>query len=100
MKIRVDHREMTNVINKLSNESNMLTTEIENIQKNIEELKTVWQGEEANIFYTRITNYLNKMEAIPATYDKMSSFLSRSNSRYKEMDNAFLKDIENVRING
>ena len=100
MKIRINHGEMSNVYSKLNIEASELMNEIEKIERNITELKNVWQGEEANIFYIKINNYLTKLKSIPKTYESMSRFLERTNIRYKESDLALKKEIDNVRING
>ena len=100
MKIRIDHGKMVNVTKRLNNSAVELMQEIENMEAQIGELKEVWQGEEANIFYIKIDNYLTKMKAIPKTYESMSIFLQRANIRYKEADIALKKEIENVRMNG
>jgi WXG100 family type VII secretion target len=100
MKIRINHNEMTNVKEQLFNEAEVLMSEIETIEKNIQELKNVWQGEDANIFYIKINNYLTKMKSIPKTYESMSRFLERANIRYKEADRALKNEIDRVRVNG
>ena len=100
MKIRVNHREMYEVKTSLYNEGVKLLEEIEKIKKEIEELKGEWQGEEANIYYIKIDNYLEKLIAIPKTYQSMSRFLERANIMYKEADIELSKEIENVRMNG
>ena len=100
MKIRIDHGQMTNVKNKLNNEGVMLLEEIEKMEKLITELKGEWQGEEANIFYTKADNFTTKLKSVPLTYQSMSRFLERANIRYKEADIALSKAIENVRMNG
>ena len=100
MKIRIDHGKMGNVTKKLDNSANELMKEINNIEKQIGELKTIWQGAEANIFYIKIDNYLMKMKAIPKTYESMSRFLQRANIMYKEADIELKKAIEDIRMNG
>lgn len=100
MKIRINHGEMTKVKTQLNNDAISLMQEIEKIEKNIEELKSTWQGEEANIFYIKMNNYLTKLKSVPKTYQSMSVFLERANIRYKEADLALGKSIDDVRMNG
>ena len=100
MKIRINHGEMTIVKNKLNNESTMLLEEIKKIEKSIEELKTTWQGEEADVFYAKINNYLTKLKTVPSTYNNLSNYLEKTNIRYKEADLELKKALENVRVNG
>ena len=100
MKIRIDHGKMVEVTKRLKTEADRLMAEIEKMEGNIEELKPVWQGEEANIFYIKAKNYTTKLKSVPKTYESMAIFLERANIRYKEADIALSKEIENVRMNG
>ena len=100
MKIRIDHGEMRVVTKELHDESIELLKEIEKMEGKLEELKEVWQGEEANIFYIKANNYFTKLKAIPLTYQSMSRFLERSNIRYKEADLALKQEIDAIRMSG
>ena len=82
------------------NEAEMLMAEIEKIESEITELKRVWQGEEAEIYYIRADNYITKLKSIPETYKSMARFLERANIMYKEADLELKRKIDNVRMNG
>ncbi len=94
MKIRVDHVQFDNVKKDLYNESIELLKEIENQQAYLEELKSIWQGEEAYIYYIKIGDYFNKIKTIPLTYQSMSTFLERANIRYDEIDEELSNQIQ------
>jgi len=94
MKIRVDHVQFDNVKKDLYNESIELLKEIENQQAYLEELKSIWQGEEADIYYIKIGDYFNKLKTIPLTYQSMSTFLERANIRYDEIDEELSNQIQ------
>ena len=99
MRIRVNHGELNLVRENLYSDSQDLMNEIEKIEKNIEDLKSVWQGEEADIFFIKINNYLTKLKSVPLTYQSISTFIHRANILYKEADLNLKKEINNVRMN-
>ena len=99
MRIRVNHGELNQVREVLFSDSQELLNEVTAIENNIEELKTVWQGEEANIFFIKINNYLNKLKSVPLTYQSISTFINRANILYKQADLNLKKEINSARVN-
>ena len=99
MKMRVNHEMLNDVIKESLTDYQALFKEIEAMEKDIESLKQVWQGEEAEIFYIKIDNYLGNMKSIPETYHTFAKFMTRANNLYKEADENFAKDINRVRNN-
>ena len=99
MKIRVNHGELEKVKEKMNEDTNELQKEIDDILKKIEELKNVWQGEEANIFYIKYINYLNYLKTVPQTYTKLTAFMGKANISYKNADLNLKKEINDVRMN-
>lgn len=98
MRIRVNHSELNNVKDILIGNANELIDEINGMQKDIETLKTMWKGNEANIFYVKIDNYLNNLKSIPETYNSLSKFINKANITYKNMDLETKNEIDKVRM--
>ncbi|MBR1385226.1 MAG: WXG100 family type VII secretion target [Bacilli bacterium] len=97
MRMRVNHEMLNDVIKVSLADYQALFKEIEDMEKEINNLKNIWQGEEAAIFYTRIDNYLGNLKSIPETYNTFAKFMTRANKLYKEADNNFADDINKVR---
>ncbi len=97
MKIRVNHNELNQVVNNTFGNHEKLRNEIDAMLADINSLKSVWMGEEADMFYSRIDNYLGNMKAIDETYNTLSNFMSKANKLYREADENFAKDIDNIR---
>lgn len=98
MRIRVNHGELDDVKNKMIENSNELFNEINGIIKDIEVLKTMWSGDEANIFYTKIDNYLFRLKSVPETLNSFSKVINKGNIMYKNLDLEAKNEIENVRM--
>lgn len=99
MKIKADHNQIDIVKDNLKDNSFELRNSIEAINRNLEELKTIWQGEESNTFFMKFGNYLAKLRTIPTTYENLSNFLGKANIFYSEADIDLKKEINNVRMN-
>lgn len=96
MKMRVNHQMLNDVVNKTNRDSEQLFSEINGMSNDINALKQIWRGEEADIFYTRIDNYLGNLKAIPETYNTFAKFMSKANKLYKEADEEFAKELGNI----
>ena len=98
MRIRVNHRELDDVKNKMIENSNELFNEIDGIIKDIEVLKTMWSVNDANIFYTKIDNYLFRLKSVPETLNSFSKVINKGNIMYKNLDLDAKNEIEKVRM--
>ena len=86
MDLRVNHEELNNFYDFSRNESDFLREEIELWLEKIEELKDVWQGDDANDFYENVTSYFKRMNILPEFYDSVNEFVIGANRKYKEVD--------------
>ena len=60
--LKVTHSELTNVRKVMDDDEKALDLEIEKMQKQIEKLKTIWQGQDADAFCKNYENFLLKMK--------------------------------------
>lgn len=100
MKIRANHDQLDIVKDKLSESSIELRQSIEAINRNLDELKSIWQGEESNTFFMKFNNFLTRLNTVPSTYNNLSNFLGKANMLYSETDSDLRKEINDVRMNG
>jgi len=80
--------------NQLYKNSNSFDQEIEEWKKQIERLKNVWSGEDADIFYTRIDEYLLKLKMVSETENIFGKALKQSYTTYEEQDEAFSTELK------
>lgn len=94
MLVRVKHNELNLFAKEADNNATDLALEIDKMLKKLDELKTVWQGQDSNIFYDKFYNYLNSMKLIYHTMNVFSEFIRRTDKMYTELDFEFAKKLE------
>lgn len=94
MLVRVKHNELNDFANTMDNNADDIALEIENMLQKLEELKSIWQGQDFNIFEEKLHNYLNHMKLIPYTLNVFGEFTRRADKMYSESDRQFAKKIE------
>lgn len=93
MNIEVDTDELRNCEMIFSKNSISLEEEIKYWEAQIERLKNVWSGTEADIFYRRITSYLLKLKMIYETTNIFSKTIQKSYTMYEEKDKEFSSEL-------
>lgn len=94
MILKVKHDELNNVKDVMVKDGELLDTEIETLLGQIDKLKTIWQGQDAEIFCNNVYEYINRMKTIPITLRTMGKFINNINNQYSENDEAFGKELE------
>ena len=89
MIIRVDKDELKILSNDLINSSSNVSKEIETWEKSVEDLKKIWQGKDADVFYNRINIYLLKLRMLTESSNSIGTFIDKANNKYIEKDNDF-----------
>jgi uncharacterized protein YukE len=93
MNIEVNTDELKNCEMIFSKNSISLEEEIKYWEAQIEKLKNVWSGTEADIFYGRITSYLLKLKMIYETTNIFSKTIRNSYTMYEEKDKEFSSEL-------
>lgn len=94
MLLKVKHEELNNVTGVMVKDGEAYDTEIKNMLEQIDKLRTIWKGQDAEIFCDNVTNYITKMKNIPICLRNMSKFVNDVNNGYTEQDEAFSKELE------
>lgn len=94
MIIKVDKEELKNVSNDLLKSSDNISYEIGVWEKAIEKLKNIWQGQDADVFYSRIDSYLLKLKMLSETSTSIGKFIDRANNKYIEKDKEFASELK------
>jgi uncharacterized protein YukE len=89
MIIKADKEELKVVSNDLIKSSKNIENEIEIWEKTIEQLKEIWQGKDANMFYSRISMYLTKVKMLGSSSEAIGRFINIANDKYIECDEEF-----------
>ena len=94
MIIKVDKEKLNDVSNDLMKSSNSISDEIKLWEDNISNLKNIWQGKDADIFYSRIENYLIKLKMLSETTGSIGKFINSANSKYIAKDEEFAEELK------
>ena len=89
MIVKVKHNELNQVSDTLINDSEVLDTEFANMNTQIEKLREIWQGVDAEIFCDNMSNYISRMNNITVAMRNMSNAITTVDNGYKAYDDAF-----------
>lgn len=94
MILKVDKEELQNVSEELLKSSSTFVEEIKLWEKEITELTEIWDGYDAQLFYDRITTYLEKLKMVSACSNSLSTIISKTNGEYIKKDEEFANDLK------
>ena len=94
MLLKVKYDELKEVADTINNDSSLLSEEIKKLLDQIEKLKSIWQGIDADAFYENSYDYFQKMTTISATLNNLGKFIEKTNNEYKNGDEAFSRELD------
>lgn len=92
--IKVKHEELKNVKNVMKNDGDSLDQELDALLKNIEKLRTIWQGQDSDFFCNNTLAYIDKMKKIPVAMRTISDFIDKADNGYSDHDEAFSRELQ------
>ena len=98
MVLKVSPEELLNVSNTMISDSDKTKAEIEKMEKSLEKLRTIWEGQDAKAFCDNLEMFLKKLKGIPTTLDTISKICNETNNGYKSRDEEFAKVLETEAI--
>ena len=97
MNFEVDTDELKYCEVKLENSSTKVEDEIKVWEKDIEKLKTIWKGSAADVFYSKMDEYLKKLKMLSETTRVFGNAMKECYSNYETKDKEFSVDLQNER---
>ena len=94
MILKVNHDGLNNVSNTMKKDKDIFNAEIEKILANIKQLRTIWIGEDSNVFCNNFAEFANKMKRISKTLDVLSNVCYKTNNGYKEIDEEVSEELK------
>ena len=94
MILKVDHDGLYDVTKTLKNDRDDYRKEIDNMLKQIEKLKTIWKGKDAEIFCSKAHDYIQNMKKIPNTMQQLATVGDKANAGYADNDELFGRQLE------
>ena len=94
MKIKVEKEEL-NTINKIIDDDK---TELENkldyLLSLVNDLKTVWQGTDAEEFYNKAETYITFLRSVPTIYGSIYNVIDGANKTYTQLDTDYAETMK------
>ncbi len=94
MKLKVKHEELHGVMSTMRKDGDLYSVEIDKMLKLIDELRTIWQGQDSDQFCYNVSQYIEKMKKIPAALTQMSGLVEKANIGYSDNDEEFSKELQ------
>ncbi len=94
MLLKVKHAELNEVAKTMRTDSELIDEEIEKMEKSLDKLRVIWQGDDAVQFCDHLNEYLAKMKNIPIAQRNMLKVMDVANKGYEENDEAFGKALK------
>lgn len=94
MVIKIKHEELKQVKDVMKKDADLLVSEIDVLISQVERLKTIWQGQDSDVFYNHMMDYTNKMKNIPNAMTRISEYINKVNIRYTDSDRAFSRQLQ------
>ncbi len=93
MDIEVDTEQLKEMEIDINRSADSFSEEIDWWKEQIERLKNVWQGEDAEIFYSKIDPYLIKLNMVSESERMIGKAIKNSYEMYEEKDNLFTMEL-------
>lgn len=99
MKLKVKNEELNQVKEKLDDKTVDLQKQLQNLLVQVNELKKVWQGEDAEEFYNKAEIYIKYLEVVPKIYAFLSTVIDGANKTYKQLDSEYAALMKKAVVN-
>ena len=94
MRLVVDHDELQNVLVTVDDDTKYINEQIDYLLKQIDDLKDIWTGEDAEKFYEKAEAYLRYIKAVPQVCDNLSRLSGSANGYYKKTDKIYAESMK------
>ena len=98
--LKINHEELQSFSKKIETDGADLDKIIDDMLKVSEEkLRDSWEGNDADVFYTKIHNYLTRMKEIPQTMKSMSDTVIDIDKDHVEQEDSYGDEFEKEATN-
>ena len=94
MEIRANFKELEAVSNNINSNSELLDEQINIIGTIVSSLKNNWEGDAANIFYSNVSSYSEKLKTVPICHRNFSSVINFMNNNYQTLDEEYANALK------
>jgi len=92
--IKVNEEELNLVQNTMKKDSEDIDSAIETITHELESLREIWEGQDADKFFNNAREFFEKMKGVPICMRNMGTFVEKANGSLIQGDEEFSKELE------
>ena len=92
--IKILHDNIESFRNTLYEDKRQMEDEIEKLNTDLEDLKTIWSGKDSDAFCSNMSDYLKKMRVIPLLLENVDEFVFNADKIFEQEDKEFMRDIK------
>lgn len=99
MKVRVEYDELEYITKNTKEDKSELEIEINRLLENLERIKTMWQGTDADIFYDKAFEYIKRMKVLCSFMNATGELIQYGTNNYQKQDQSFARDLNKEVVN-
>lgn len=94
MKLKVEKEELDNINTVIDNDKTELEFKLNYLLSQIDDLKTVWQGDDAEEFYYKAETYITFLKNVPTIYGGIYDVIKGANKTYTQLDTDYAEAMK------
>lgn len=94
MDLKVNHSELNRVKTTMVKDAEDLDACVDKLKGQMEILRSIWQGNDADVFCANVSEYFDKMKGLPVSMRAMGKFIDKANGDFQDGDDSFSKELE------
>ena len=94
MDLKIKEDELNKAKNTMDKDSEDIDSAIEAITHELETLRGIWEGQDADKFFDNSREFFEKMRGVPICMRNMGRFVQRSNKDLVDGDKAFSNELQ------
>ena len=93
MRINVSPDELEHASDVIVNDASDLNDSFDKLLQQLEILKTIWQGQDSDMFCKHVGNALNLFKGVPNSMDKLGVLVRKTSGGFVEGDEEFSNNL-------
>lgn len=94
MKMIVKVNDFNASIKKIDDSNGNIIEKLNNLKKQIGELRSTWQGEDSDIFTNQAERYIEYLNSVPKILDDLSSVMKKTSESYVKLDQEYAEQMK------
>ena len=94
MRVKVNNNDLEELLKSMVKNREDLRTYLKELMGQINVLKEVWQGEDAEVFYHKAETYLKFLESVPNYYNNLDNLIGSASKSYRAIDSEYAQRMK------